>query len=55
MPFAVDKILLQRDVNDINFRIQVLFNLFVAILIMGVTEEKSKAFKGQEEEVRQKL
>jgi hypothetical protein len=31
---------------------QVLFNLFVAILIMGVSEEKTKAFKGQEEEVR---
>ena len=33
---------------------QVLFNLFVAILIMGVSEEKSKAFKGQEEEVMEK-
>jgi hypothetical protein len=32
---------------------QVLFNLFVAILIMGVSEEKTKAFKGQEEEVCQ--
>lgn len=34
---------------------QVLFNLFVAILIMGVSEEKTKAFKGQEEEVSDAL